>query len=818
MANITNNTFPSQKKTKAQKNTTWRKECVNGGENACIWKDEVLRQSYENKRINYNLYSDILDQNDIERICNPRGLSGLGAPAKMQNYPICNPKIDLLVGEAIKRKFDWKVRVINDDAISQKEEELRKKLIDLITGHLTQNPKTPEEQRKVEEELKNFQNYMDFEYQDSRERVATQILSYLYKHLQLDYLFSKGFKDALICAEEIYQIDIIAGEPKVLRLNPLNVHVVRSGESNFIEDADIITIIGYMSPGQIIDEYHEYLKPSDITQIESGFNSGGATKSFDIGHRPELALKVDHSIDLSVLANDGSMGSPFDNNGNIRVTKVYWKSMRKIKKVKFYDAQGDVQYDFFDEDYTIDKTKGEEETVYWVSEWWEGHKIGGTGGSLDDSDAIYVRMQPRPIQFRSMENPSKCHPGIVGTIYNTNDNSGVSLMDRMKPYQYMYNLLGYNSQLAISKNKGKIMRINVQEIPDKWKPEQWLAFVESMNVAFYDPFREGNKGASQGKLAGGMPAQAPVIDLEMGNSIQLYMNMMAYIKQELGEIAGVSQARQGQISNREAVGNVEREVTQSSHITEYWFLEHDNVKLRVLSCLLETAKHAWRDRHNKKVQFVLDDGANMLFDISGAEFNECEYGLQITDGHNSQELLSSMKQLAHAGIQNGLINFSQLLDIYSTESIAAIRRKIVRSEKEKQQMEMEKEKRAQDMKREELLHMRSENENERDFVREEWDREDARKEAELTNKLEIERMRQDNENSRFYKEASLGNESVDIHSIESLRLEAEKIDREYRLKQTALQETIRHNKKGEEQKEKEIKIKKKTAAKKPSAK
>lgn len=815
---MTHTSFPAQKKSKAQKNLSWRKDCVNGGENSSIWKNEGLRQSYYNKRINYNLYSDILDQSDIERICNPLGIMGLNSPAKIQNYPICNPKIDLLVGESIKRKFDWKIRVINDDAISEKENHLKSKMIEMITNHITGGEQiTPEMEKRMEEELKKFQNYIDFEYQDSRERVATQILSYLYKHLRLDYLFSKGFKDALICAEEIYQCDIIGGEPIVKRLNPLNVHTVRSGESPLIEDSDIITIMGYMSPGQIIDEYHDHLTPAEISRIEEGLTTTTAKNGINIGNRPELPLKVDNSIELSMLANDLSYGSPFDNNGNIRVTKVYWKSMRKLKKVKFYDEQGDVQYDLFDEDYKIDKTKGEEETILWVSEWWEGHKIGGLGGSLEDESAIYCKMQPRPVQFRSMENPSKCHPGIVGTIYNTNDNNGVSLMDRMKPYQYLYNILSYNAELSVAKNYGKIMRINMAEIPENWQVDKWLSFAQGMNAAFYDPFKEGNKGASQGKLAGAMNSQAPVIDMEMGNTIQLYMNMMAFIKQELGEIAGVSSARQGQISNREAVGNVEREVTQSSHITEYWFLEHDSVKVRVLECLLETAKHAWKDKHNKKVQHVLDDGATIMFDISGPEFNECEYGLQITDGANSQELLNSMKQLAHAGIQNGLINFSQLLDIYSTDSIASIRRKIVRAEKEKQQMEMEKDKRNQDMQREALMHQRQEADNTRNFTREEWDREDARKESELTNNLEIERMRQDNENSRFYKENSKESSGVDMTSLESLKMQAEKIDKDYKAKQKQLSETERHNKKTEEQKEKELAIKKKIANK-PTAK
>ena len=58
--------FPSQKKSYNEKNEEWKKKCVDAGEAACIWKNEGLRKSFYTKRINYNLYSDILDQEDIE--------------------------------------------------------------------------------------------------------------------------------------------------------------------------------------------------------------------------------------------------------------------------------------------------------------------------------------------------------------------------------------------------------------------------------------------------------------------------------------------------------------------------------------------------------------------------------------------------------------------------------------------------------------------------------------------------------------------------------------------------------------------------------
>lgn len=793
MSVYTDAEFPSQKKSRAEKNKDWRRKCVNGAEQLALFANDGVRTAYRNKQINYDLYSDILDQSDVEKVCNPFGHLGMAAPAKMQNYPICNPKIDLLVGESINRKFDWKVRVLNDDAISQKEEELLEKFTGLMSSHLVKE----QSEEEMKKDLQKFQQWVDFEYQDHRERMATQILEYLHKTLRLDHMFSKGFKDALICAEEIYQADIIAGEPILRRRNPKNVHTVRSGESPYIEDSDIIAIVSYMSPGQIVDEFHEYLTPGEISLIEHqmiGNDSATETgKGINIGHRPDLPITPD-GILLSSLANNVGYASQFDDSGNIKVTQTYWKSMRKVKKVKYFDENGDEQYDIFDETYKVDKTKGEEETVLWISEWWEGTKIGGEVGEGDDT-AIYVRMRPKPVQFRSMENPSKCHPGIVGTVYNTNDNTGVSLMDRMKPYQYLYNVLAYNTELSIAKNYGKIMRIDLASIPENWQVDKWMSFAQGMNAAFYDSFKEGNKGAAQGKLAGTMNQNSPVIDMEMGNTIQLYMNMMAFIKQELGEISGVSQSRQGQIQSRQAVGNTQQEMQQSSHITEYWFLEHEETKLRAMNILLETAKHAWRDKKNKKIQHVLDDGSTTIFEIDTEQFNESEYGLQITNGRDSYELIQTMKQLAHAGIQTGAVNFSQLLDIYSTASTASIRRKLERSEREKMEQMQKEAERQQQMQREANIHASKEAEKDRDFKREEWDKLAEREQAKLDTSKDIERMRQDNEDSRYFEESNI--DTVDTVALEKLKLDAEKLRKEVTLREKELAETTRNNKEKE---------------------
>ena len=55
---------------------------------------------------------------------------------------------------------------------------------------------------------------------------------------------------------------------------------------------------------------------------------------------------------------------------------------------------------------------------------------------------------------------------------------------------------------------------------------------------------------------------------------------------------------------------------------------HDDVKKRVLECLLETSKVALKGR-SKKFQHILSDHSLKVIEIDGDEFAECDYGLMV---------------------------------------------------------------------------------------------------------------------------------------------------------------------------------------------
>ena len=682
-----------------RKNKEWRKKFVDWADSKTFSTNSLVRKSVIHKKINYDLLRGKLHMSDLELILNPDHLKAGFIPDRITHYPIMNSKLNVLIGEESKRVFDFRVVITNPNSISEIENTKRDAIKERLQQLLSDDTISEED---FNQKLEQMNDFFTYEYQDMREVRANCLLNHYMKELNIPLEFNKGFRDATTVAEEIYQCDIRGGEPTFEKVNPLKIRVYKSGYSNKIEDADMIAIEDYWSPGKIIDTYYEEIeslstedKKKLIDLLDS--NVAGAAADHDsmdnIDDRNgfiNINLIGDEAIaangyyfDPMGLFSDGVDDSmmPYDIAGNVRVLRVYWKSRRKIKKVKSYDSEtGEETFDFYPETYIIDTDKGEEETIFWVNEAWEGTKIGKD---------IYIGMRPRAVQYNRLSNPSRCHFGIVGSIYNMNDDRPFSLVDMMKPYNYLYDAIHDRLNKHLAKNWGKIIQLDLAKVPKGWDVEKWLYFAKTNNLAIVDSFKEGNSGLAKGHLAGSLNnASSGVIDAEMGNIIQQEINLLEFIKMEMSDVVGISKQREGQISNRETVGGVERATLQSSHITEWLFYIHEDVKKRALECFLETAKIALKGR-TLKFNHILGTGALQISEIDGDEFAENDYGLIVDSSNATQELNSKMDMLAQAALQNQALGFSTIMKLYSSCSLAEKQRMVEANEKRLQEQQQQ---------------------------------------------------------------------------------------------------------------------------------
>lgn len=675
--------LPPQQLPFNKKNKAWRKKHLDWADSKTFFNYSLVRKSVIHKKINYDLLNGKLHMSDLEMILNPEKLQAGFIPDRIQHYPIMNSKLNVLRGEESKRVFDFKVVVTNPNAITEIENNKKQELLQKLQEWVSNTSQSEEE---ANQELEKINDYYTYEWQDMREIRANALLNHYVKELNISLMFNQGFMDAMAVGEEIYQCDIVGGEPTIERLNPLKVRIFKSGYSNKIEDADMIILEDYWSPGKVIDTYYDVLTKKDMEYIEKMPDHVGQAATDSMDNVDERYGFVNNHMIGDEISTEGFFWDPlggydgvnnsllpYDVAGNLRVLRVYWKSRRKIKKVRSYDPQtGEEVFNFYPETYVIDKNAGEEEQIFYVNETWEGTKIGTD---------IYVNMRPRVVQYNRLSNPSRCHFGIVGSIYNLNDNRPFSLVDMMKPYNYLYDAIHDRLNKLIARNWGSLLRLDFAKKPKEWDVEKWLYYARTMGLAVEDSFKEGSMGAATGKLAGALNnASTGVIAASDGNQIQQYINLLEFIKMEMAEIIGITKQREGQVSNRETVGGVERATLQSSHITEWLFFIHEDVKKRVLECFLETAKIALRGR-SKKFQYILSDSSMKVMEIDGDEFAEADYGLVVDNSNGIQELNSKLDTLAQAALQNQTLSFSTIMKLFSSSSLAEKQRLVEKDER-----------------------------------------------------------------------------------------------------------------------------------------
>lgn len=637
----------------SKKTKEWKENCVDYiiGHSASS-RNGNNRSREEEMQTYYDLYNSIYNEKDLKYVTNPFKQDD-GFPATAQDYNIIKPKIDLLLGEETKRPFNFRVVRTSDIATSNLQDKAKQLLIDYVQASIM-SKLGPEEQARYQEALQSgeimtpeqIQKYLTKDYKDIAEIAAQHSLNYLKQKLNVTHEFFKGWKDALIAGEEIYHVGVINGEPYVERVNPLSFSYEQSADLEFIHEAAWCCRKMNMSATEIYDRFYDKMSEKQLNELLDMMDDG--TRG---GLNPQVRKTSLDYPHIKTRTINGFSSNPFQNADNINVWHCCWKSFKKIGFVTIINPETGVEEEFeVDESY---KVTGREVNVEWtwIIEVWEGYRVG---------EDLYIGIQPVEYQHISADNPNSQKLPYTGVVYNNTNSSPRSLVSMMKPLQYMYIVIWYRLELAMARDKGKVVTMDITQIPKSMNIDvaKWMHYLGALGVNFVNPYEEGWDIPGR---EGGKPSQfnqITALDLTMANTIDQYINLMDKIESMVSEITGVTKQREGAISSNELVGNVERSVVQSAHITEPLFWVHNQVKKEVLSMLLNTAKFAWKDSDKRCVHYVLDDATRAFLTLSDDFFYE-DMDIFLDDSTKNQQQLEALKQLMQPAMQNG----ASLLDI-----------------------------------------------------------------------------------------------------------------------------------------------------------
>ena len=782
-----NAAMPAQKLPSSKKDKAWKEACVESIAGMSNNRNSNGKTTWQIKQTNYDLVNSIQNMDDMSHVLDPYGLGDKqigSAPARMRDINIIINKLNLLKGEEMARPFNFQVMAINGEALTFKEDELKRLLLEAAQQILAKESGIPDIGQTDPEtgeslEPQSFEQIQKFAHssiKDDREQCGSHILEYLKHSENIKLKFNEGWEHSMIAAEEIYYVGIYNGEVKLRVCNPLNCEYDRNPDNPNIEDGDWFREDRTMTAGQIRDQYNDKLTEAQIKRLDEGDLRQSSNQMY-----PGFAYTQDSLFDKSSnLARNSTT--------HYLVTEVCWKSMKKVGFVSYPDETGEMQDGIVDETFKLTpemKEIGYELEWRWISEIWKGTRI---------ADDFYVDIAPMPNQSRSMDNPGEVKLPYIGRIYNSTNSVQTSLVDLLKPHQYLYNIVWYRLENEIAKAKGKKMVMDMAQIPksEGIDMDKWMYYFDNVGIAFINSFEEG-KDKFQGQVSQFNQFQA--LDMTLSQSVSQYIGILNKIEQLVDKIIGISPQREGSTSANETATGTRAAITNSSYITEPWFYMHNEVKKKVLTALLETAKFAYPEK--KKLNYILNDVERIFMEIDMEKFAESDYGVFITNSSEDNAVFQKLEQLSEMLIGANAASFSDIIAMFKSTSVSELGGKIEESERKKQEQEQQAAAQQQEMQQQQIEAQRLEKEAERIFVAEQnyLDRQ---------NKIQIEALK-----TMGYDTDTAGNDQIDVIGQSKIMLEQTKVTNDIAMKQYEISSNSSDKEKDRSLKREEIKSKEK---------
>jgi hypothetical protein len=758
---------------------------------------------YRRRKVNYDLCNNILNISDFEYVCMPFGAEAGELPAKMVNRDIISGPVKSMVGMEMKRPFSWKAMATNREATTRRETEetnrIREYVISEIMKPIRQRIElkyqeqlkggnlTEQEQANIQQQIQEelyaetpdrVRQYMEREHQDPSEVLAHQILQYITQEQQLSRKFNKGWEHAMKSAYEVYWVGILNGKPMMKWVNPLRFSHDKSPDLEFIEKGEWASCEYRMMPSEVVTFFHEEL---DEKQINSIYNEYSYYTENDY---------IDRLFDFS------KSNEEIEDEGNtVRVLHVTWKALRKLGFLTYIDKEtGNSEMMIVSEDYRLDFNNGDISLEWeWIPEVYEGYKIGAD---------IYVGMQPIPGQFKDMNNLYDTNLPYMGAIHDNMNSQPTSLVDRMKVYQYYYNIVMYRLELLLASDKGKKVLMNINAIPESAgiDIEKWQYFFESTPFMWYNPDEEG-VGYND------VNTMAKQIDLSLASDIGKYIEFAEYLRKKCGESVGLPDTVLGQISPSAEVGNTKQQIVQTSHILEPYFDLHNHVKKNVLEHLLNVAKIAYIENPPDTLTYGLDDMSRHTLTVDVGLLENSTIGIFVSNSAKSEETKDLIRQLAHAAMQNQMAELSDVIAVVRQEGTQEAEETLKAAETKK--------------KREAQKEAEAERNNKLQISREAREWEEKKMDKEHNNKMEeiklkggIDLQRQAMLSVGFNEDKDVDDDGkLDVLEVYNAAQNAEIVARKQKLDEDKFQEDKKQFRIEEKRRQQELKIKEKQANK-----
>jgi len=620
----------------SEKNEEWVKGSIKdivGYYNGYDSFNNVRRKDYDN----YALIDGNFNEKEYEYVTK---MYGLTSPARLVNYGIILPKINLVVGELLAQGLQFSANVINRDGIRRKNEAKV-----AIAAELLMRPIRREMEKALGTELEDeelaesvpddIKKFAETPFRDHMENYVVVGLKDLIQRQQLKHLFKRGMYDLCATYKEFYHIGIRNHMPHAERIDPRIMIYDIDNDKEDIEKGKFAGTDNWYSMHEILDMFPD-LSTEKVIELEA--MEGQDTSYFN---------------DLD--ANNDWYNFDEGKGLRIRVIKLQWRSLRKIR-VKLSDNPYDPEtpyIKYLKDDYKKKKNDIIEERV--IDDLWEGALIG--------HDLVHGGRRS-PNQIRYEENYAQTTLDYVGVRPNTFTGSATSLVDALKNIQMMYNITMYSITLAQARAGGKAVIYDTSQKPKNMSTAEIMHHAKNSGMIFINSKQEGNQMNSFNQFG--------QVDFTMSNTVSQLRELQFMLESLADKVTGISAARAGYQTSGELVGVNERNVAQSSLITLPLFEAHYKVVAKVLNRLAAKMKFCYPQ--NKWIANLFGDNGMEIVKMDKA-LNLDEYSIYLEnsgrDTQKKNEMISLLQQALASN--DGTIDLGILADALDADSASEVK-------------------------------------------------------------------------------------------------------------------------------------------------
>lgn len=666
-----------------RKDATWAKENV----------DAIVRMvgggpGRSKDALCYDLYYGAQDQRNFEYLT---GQDEYKMPASVRFMPIAKPYFELLKSTCESRDIVPTVYSVDEGSLTEKKKVAGKMLvdrvlarmddgqmrIDMLKSQLAQQRERAQQEggdpmaiqqldfqlQQVEKAISRGEEVLQEELQDMEQKRKLNLRTSL--EVQMDHAmralirrydwkhtFDQCFEDLLIVDQQVVRIeDVYMGkDPSIRRVNPRMISYGAQMDANWLDECPWVLEHRFMPVSQVLDEFGDDMTDEQRGDIDKHY---AYHRGFTTDNYYGYAGNSFNSLPLGPTeactpAGDIYAGTSMYTSDMIEVCMVAWKSVKRLTVKMVEDKEVLTTHLITDEEAAGEKGKKE---FRYVTEWWEGVKIGGN---------IYVRMRKIPFQHRDIHAIGTAYGPYIGHAYNGVDKRPYSRVYATKDISILYNLVYYQMELLIALAGIKGMIMDKSQIPKDMEMEEWFYHFK-MGTAWIDSMRMGPNGRPSNYN------QFGTYDLSFGTSIQQMMLILERLEYLAGRVIGIPPQRLGEVTKDTLVGTQKQAIAQSNLTTETLFHKHRRFIRRVLDRCTNVITYAWKD--GKRGQYTMGRMGQQIFNIGCGELDGVRMETFLDDDGQNEMIMAKAHEAVAIGFQKGQISFSQLVESFSMNNI-----------------------------------------------------------------------------------------------------------------------------------------------------